>query len=110
LSKSEESMAERLLIAFCVMLLLAAPAAAQSSPEEQLPDECQAQPRSDGSGQGDSGQPSSPDGLTEKLDPCNGVLRPPPVGDQEITEPPPDTGTTPIIPPGDVPPQPRDEQ
>jgi hypothetical protein len=45
--------------------------------------------------------------LAEKLDRCNGVLRPPPTEDQEIEEPSPDTGTTPIVPPGELPEQPE---
>lgn len=40
------------------------------------------------------------------LSDCNGVLTPPPTGDPEIREPAPDTGTTPVIPPGAVPQQP----
>lgn len=44
------------------------------------------------------------------LEDCNGVLVPPATGDQEIVEPPPDTGTTPVIPPGAVPGQPDDPE
>lgn len=35
---------------------------------------------------------------------CNGVLRPPTVGDQELVEPAPPTGNMPVIRPGEVPP------
>ena len=52
-----------------------------------------------------TGQNGQPDGLTGKLDPCNGVLKPPPTGDTGMTEPAPDKGKTPIIKPGEVPPQ-----
>ncbi|TCQ27931.1 hypothetical protein [Rhizobium sp. PP-CC-3G-465] len=41
--------------------------------------------------------------LTEKLDDCNGVLKPPAVGDGEIVEPAPQTGQMPVITPNDVP-------
>ncbi|NHT78450.1 hypothetical protein G8E10_22340 [Rhizobiaceae bacterium CRRU44] len=41
--------------------------------------------------------------LTEKLDDCNGVLKPPAVGDSEIVEPAPQTGQMPVITPNDVP-------
>ncbi|MBX3580640.1 MAG: hypothetical protein KF810_01915 [Rhizobiaceae bacterium] len=43
--------------------------------------------------------------LAEKLDDCNGVLRPPKVGDSEIVEPAPDVGETPVIRPGEIEPQ-----
>lgn len=43
-----------------------------------------------------------------ELEECDGVLTPPRTGDQEIEEPPPDTGTTPVIPPENVPEQPPD--
>jgi hypothetical protein len=45
------------------------------------------------------------DSLTDTLAPCDGVLAPPPVGDQEMTVTPPALGETPIIPPELVPPQ-----
>lgn len=41
--------------------------------------------------------------LTEKLDNCNGVLKPPAVGDGEIVEPAPQTGQMPVITPNDLP-------
>lgn len=44
------------------------------------------------------------------LEDCSGVLVPPKIGDQEIVEPPPNTGTTPVIPPGAVPEQPADPE
>ena len=43
--------------------------------------------------------------LTEKLDRCNGVLKPPPTEDQEIEKPSPETGKTPVIPPDELPEQ-----
>ena len=44
--------------------------------------------------------------LSSRLDACNGVLRPPGVGDREFVEPPPPVGNTPVIPPGSL----REEQ
>nr|WP_080577661.1 hypothetical protein [Sinorhizobium fredii] len=41
--------------------------------------------------------------LTEKLDECGGVLKPPRVGDTEMVEPAPDVGRTPVIRPGELP-------
>lgn len=43
--------------------------------------------------------------LAEQLDECNSVLAPPKVGDGEIVEPAPDTGTIIVVPPGAVPEQ-----
>nr|WP_234939226.1 hypothetical protein [Sinorhizobium kostiense] len=43
--------------------------------------------------------------FAEKLDECNGVLKPPRVGDTEIVEPAPDLGKTRVIRPGELPPQ-----
>jgi len=51
----------------------------------------------------------APDSLTDTLAPCDGVLAPPPVGDQEMTVAPPALGETPIIPPEMIPPQPLHE-
>ena len=53
-----------------------------------------------------AGQDGAP--LSDVLDPCNGVLAPAPVGDQDMTIDPPDAGRTPVIEPGDVPQQPAD--
>ena len=58
---------------------------------------------------GPQGGTKSPDGqvpsgtLTQKLDNCNSVLTPPPVGDGEIVEPAPQTGKMPVISPDDMP-------
>ncbi len=48
--------------------------------------------------------------LSETLDPCDGVLKPEPVGDPEMTVTPPAGGVTPVIEPDELPPQaPQDE-
>lgn len=54
--------------------------------------------------------PTTPSGgsLTEQLDNCNGVLAPPKIGDGEIVEPAPQSGTLRIIPPSAVPEQSSD--
>nr|WP_189644570.1 hypothetical protein [Mesorhizobium sp. M9A.F.Ca.ET.002.03.1.2] len=93
-------------------LALAAPVAAQT--DNQAPDQAPVQP---GSCQAEpqNGQQLKPpvnngvsnnNSLTDTLDPCNGVLLPPPTGDFGITALPPDEGKTPVIKPGEVPPQP----
>ncbi|BCG79478.1 hypothetical protein [Mesorhizobium sp. 113-3-3] len=87
-----------------LMLALAVPAAAQTgqqqgtNPAPQV-DKCRVQP-DQGKQQPDSGN------LTEKLNDCGGVLKPPATGDQGMAAPAPDEGKTPVIKPGEVPPQP----
>jgi hypothetical protein len=44
--------------------------------------------------------------LSDVLDPCDGVLKPAPVGDHEMIVTPPPVGDTPIIAPEDLPSQP----
>lgn len=85
----------------CTLLALAGSAAAQDSGQNAAP--CQAQPQDGGN------QPAPADGNGDssgKLGSCDGVLQPPPSGDQGITPPPPDQGKTPVIKPGEVPAQP----
>ncbi|KGF67270.1 hypothetical protein LL06_22885 [Hoeflea sp. BAL378] len=77
----------------------------QAQESEAQPADCVPQAPMDG----DGAQPqpgASPDtNLTEQLKECDGVLRPPPVGDSEFTEPAPPVGETPVIEPEDLPPQ-----
>lgn len=85
------------------VLLLATPAAAQT--ENPAPSEkCRVQPAPQQDGQ--QKPPAAGESLTETLDPCDGVLKPPPTGDRDITAQPPDQGKMPIIKPGEVPAQP----
>ena len=104
-----------LVVAVAVSLLaLSGPAAAQASDEgsARQADPCQAEPQVDQQGQAAANEQRETAGavdddeLSEMLERCRGVLKPPPTGDKEIAEPPPDTGTTPIIPPGSLPEQP----
>ncbi len=68
-------------------------------------DKCRAQPPAATTDQLQTGN-SEDESLTDALADCKGVLKPPAVGDGEIAEPPPAVGETPVIRPGDVPPQP----
>ena len=55
--------------------------------------------------------PQTTQSLTDKLDRCDGVLLPPSVGDQELSQSPPDTGKMHEVKPGDLPvqqPNPQD--
>ncbi|TPK69870.1 hypothetical protein FKO01_02955 [Mesorhizobium sp. B2-3-3] len=87
-----------------LMLALAVPAAAQTQPntdsQAKQTDKCRAQTDQGGK------QPLGGGNLTEKLNDCGGVLKPPPTGDQGMAAPAPDEGNTPIIKPGEVPAQP----
>ncbi|NLR97555.1 hypothetical protein HGP17_12120 [Rhizobium sp. P38BS-XIX] len=46
----------------------------------------------------------------DKLSDCNGVLKPPTVGDSELEKPAPQVGRTPVIKPGDAPKEQQDSQ
>ena len=89
-------------------LLFVTASAAQPVPEPNLEDECQLHaPGGDLENDSRGGGKSLADqSLTEALGACDGVLEPPPVGDQELTIPPPATGETPVIPPHLLPEQP----
>ncbi|MER9795538.1 hypothetical protein NKJ36_00050 [Mesorhizobium sp. M0142] len=83
-------------------LVLAVPASAQPGEQSQF-DRCKVEPPDKNSQQ--QQQPAG-NNLSDMLEPCGGVLNPPPTGDQGMAAPPPDEGRTPVIKPGDVPPQP----
>lgn len=51
------------------------------------------------------GTDDDPEALARKLEECNGILKPPRVGDTELVEPAPDVGRTPVIRPDELPPQ-----
>jgi hypothetical protein len=89
---------------------MTAAAVAQNAPTTVEPpaDPCAAAPQANEP----AGKPDASSGaksLTDQLDRCGGVLKPPSVGDAQIHEPPPDAGNTPIIRPGDVPVQPEQQ-
>lgn len=91
------------------LLVLATPVAyAQDADINPPPEKCRAAPDGEGATTpADPTKPSaSPDSLTDTLADCNGVLAPPPTGDQGIAEPAPNTGETPVIKPDELPQQP----
>jgi hypothetical protein len=94
--------------AACILVLASTPGFAEDAGTNPPPEKCRAEPQTDNQGQetstDDNGQPASRS-LTEKLDPCDGVLKPPAVGDQEMTLPPPGDGEMPVITPRDLPQQ-----
>lgn len=74
---------------------------------ENARDPCQARPQGEprtdkqqGTRNGEAENKAAPD-----LERCKGVLTPPKTGDKEIEKPAPEPGTTPVIPPEDVPQQ-----
>ena len=50
------------------------------------------------------------DNLSVSLQPCGGVLKPPPTGDKNAAQPPDDGSQMPVIKPGQVPPQTSNKQ
>ena len=50
----------------------------------------------------DPGAQDEPKSFGDKLAACNGVLKPPRVGDSGLVEPTPDVGKTPVIRPGEL--------
>lgn len=84
-----------------IVALTLIPAAAFAQAPQTIPE---AEPCVDGRN-ADGSQPC--DTLSEKLDSTGGIIRPPTGIDPDITAPAPDPnpGTTPVIPPGAVPPQ-----
>lgn len=99
-------------IRILALSILAVPASGQPGEKEQPPvdDRCGVVPgdenRSPDAERETDGAEKS---LSEVLEDCNGILDPPPVGDSEIVEPPPETGETPVIRPDDLPIQPDPE-
>jgi len=90
----------------CIMGTATSATAQPGGEQEVVPaDPCQVQPEA-------RSEDLTPDPPKEDLrsqnalEHCKGVLTPPRTGDEEIEEPPPNTGTTRIIRPGDVPEQP----
>ncbi len=67
------------------------------------PANCRVEPAQPGSG--DTLNLETDKTLSETLDDCNGVLKPPLTGDAGLVEPPPATGNTPIVRPDDLPEQ-----
>lgn len=54
-------------------------------------------------GEGNAGLDMNDTSLSETLDRCGSVLVPPAVGSDAFVAPPPDEGTTPVVPPSAVP-------
>lgn len=85
-------------IGACAVGLLCGLAVAQ--PLAGQLDRCQAPDQQNGARaieNGSSGPADAPD--TSKLSDCNGVLKPPSIGDGDLVKPAPPIGNTPVIPP-----------
>lgn len=96
-------MMKPLLMLPVALMLTAAPATAQT---EKSDNPQATQPKEKCRAQTDSKQKPVDKTLSETLDDCGGVLKPPATGDQGMTTPPPAEGNTPVIKPGEVPAQP----
>jgi len=101
-----------LILAAALTTATIAAAADDQSPSGAPGEDCRAEPR-DLSAKSPSGAPAeasgedapAPESLTSRLDACDGVLAPPRTGDEEMTEPAPAEGRTPIIRPREIPEQ-----
>lgn len=85
------------------------PAMAQEQQPTPPAEDCRADPDAGTGPQADGQQPAPTQQDADKLKRCKGVLTPPAAGDPAIEVAPPDTGTTPVVPPGAVPQQPAPE-
>ncbi|TIO72806.1 MAG: hypothetical protein E5X74_29255 [Mesorhizobium sp.] len=102
---------QKILLTMAAVMMSALPAVAQTAdqPMDQqlIPDlqqlgDCQAKP--------DTKEPqqkpqAATNELSETLDKCGGVLKPPPTGDKNTAVPPADNSQMPIIEPDQLPPQ-----
>lgn len=95
----------KIALALAALPLLSLQAAHAQTGNPPAPDKCKVDPAPPLQGESQPTDPSTTESLTDKLDDCNAVLAPPPVGDGEIVTPPPNVGTTPVIRPEEVPPQ-----
>jgi len=104
-SHQEEPM-RKALLGFAAVLACTLPAAAQTGTQPENPkiENCEVKP--DAAPKHDDGQhDAQSDNLSDSLAPCSGVLKPPPTGDQNATQPPANGSDMPMIKPGQVPPQ-----
>ncbi|WP_137933948.1 hypothetical protein [Mesorhizobium comanense] len=89
------------IASYALILSLTGPALAQTGQQQAEPtDKCRVETEQSGKQQPGNGN------LSEKLNYCGGVLKPPATGDQGMAAPAPDEGKTPVIKPGQVPAQP----
>ena len=100
---------KKIVLGLAAVLMSGLPAAAQTAGQPKQLENCQAQPDTNSNGaqkpQSDA-QPNAQSGdLTASLQPCGGVLKPPPTGDKNATQPPATGSDMPVIKPGQVPPQ-----
>jgi hypothetical protein len=91
----------------CALVQHAAAEAAIPSDEETMSrDDCVLAPDAE-----DLTEPAegTPDTATDRMAECDGILAPPPTGDDEFVKPAPDTGAMPVVPPEAVPETPPSE-
>ena len=99
--------------ALLITLALIATAQAEKKTQTQAPlpstNPCQVKPDDEtaNQAQNESHGSDQTDNLSRTLEPCDGVLKPPPTDDREMATPPPAEGKTPIIRPGEIPQQPK---
>lgn len=92
------------VLAMATALPAKAQTTATPSPQAEA-DKCVARPDQDPQRQQPDAQGQTTPTTTQKLANCDSVLRPPAVGDPEMVEPAPPVGDTPVIKPGELPPE-----
>jgi hypothetical protein len=94
-------------VCLCALVQLAAAEAAIPSDEETVSrDDCVLAPDAEDLTELAEG---TSDTATDRLAECDGILAPPPIGDDEFVIPAPDTGAMPVVPPEVVPETPPSE-
>lgn len=91
-------------VLFLTMVSLAAtPALGEMHSNENpaMSDRCRTLP--DGGAPDANGNSTDEEAMSETLEDCQGVLKPPRTGDSELIEPAPDIGKTPFIRPHEIP-------
>lgn len=97
-----------LAMASCAALALQAPLAPAAAQDATQEEDCVVAPGATPPKQPETDS-SEPQTFSQTLTECGGVLNPAPVGDHQLVEPAPEAGTTPVIDPGNVPPQPGND-
>ena len=97
-------MLSRVSAALALLMATSCVALAAAGDIEPPPEKCRVQPQPNGAQQPADTDPGQT-GSTSLTDECDGVLKPPAIGDHEITQQPPAIGEMPIVRPGDLPEQ-----
>ncbi|MDG4882979.1 hypothetical protein [Mesorhizobium sp. WSM4884] len=101
---------KKALLGLAIVLMSGISAVAQTQPKNPQIEDCQVKPDENATPKANGEQPKAQandqsNNLSGSLEPCGGVLKPPPTGDKNATVPPADNSQMPVIKPGELPPQ-----